>query len=161
MPYQTFTVARQEDVLTILFFLVVSVIVGNLAARLKQQVEAMRQITRRTANLYDFSRKIAGAAALDDVLWAAVHHVAATLQCRSLVLLPRAGAARDRRRLPARGPDVADRLGRRALGLGARPAGRLGLRHAAGLRMAVPAARHRARRDRPARRRRSSGRGAR
>ena len=124
----------------------VAVIVGNLAARLKAQVEAMRQITRRTANLYDFSRKIAGAAALDDVLWAAVHHVASTLQCHSLVLLPRERRpARDRIRLSARGPDVADRLGRRALGLGARPAGRLGLGHAAGLGMAVPAAQDRAR----------------
>ena len=77
--------------LTVVFFLVVAVIVGNLAARLKAQVEAMRQTTRRTANLYDFSRKIAGAAALDDVLWAAVHHVASTLQCHSLVLLPHEG----------------------------------------------------------------------
>jgi two-component system, OmpR family, sensor histidine kinase KdpD len=89
VPYQTFTVARQEDVLTIVFFLVVAVIVGNLAARLKAQVETMRQITQRTANLYDFSRRIAGAAALNDVLWAAVHHVASTLQCHALVLLPR------------------------------------------------------------------------
>ena len=37
--------APQEDVLTVVFFLVVAVIVGNLAARLKAQVEAMRQIT--------------------------------------------------------------------------------------------------------------------
>ena len=73
------------------FFLVVAVIVGNLAARLKAQVEAMRTTAKRTANLYDFSRKIAAAAALDDVLWAAVHHVASTLQCHSLVLLPREG----------------------------------------------------------------------
>ncbi|MEZ5934720.1 MAG: DUF4118 domain-containing protein [Alphaproteobacteria bacterium] len=79
-PYSTFTVAGKQDVLTILFFLLVAVIVGNLAARLKVQVEAMRQVTRRTANLHDFSRRIAGAAALDDVLWAVVHHVAATLK---------------------------------------------------------------------------------
>jgi two-component system sensor histidine kinase KdpD len=87
-PHHTFVVKHREDVLTIVFFLVVAVIVGNLAARLKAQVEAMRQNTRRTANLYDFSRRIAGAAALSDVLWAAVHHVASTLQCHSLVLLP-------------------------------------------------------------------------
>ncbi len=90
-PLYTLLVERQEDILTVVFFLVVAVIVGNLAARLKAQIEAMRQITRRTANLYDFSRKIAGAASLNDVLWAAVHHVASTLQCHSLVLLPRAG----------------------------------------------------------------------
>jgi two-component system sensor histidine kinase KdpD len=70
---------------------VVAVIVGNLAARLKAQVEAMRLTAKRTANHYDFSRKIAGAASLDDVLWAAVHHVASTLQCHSLVLLPHGG----------------------------------------------------------------------
>jgi two-component system, OmpR family, sensor histidine kinase KdpD len=90
-PHHTFIVARREDVLTMIFFLVVAVIVGNLAARLKAQVEAMRLTAKRTANLYDFSRRIAGAAALNDVLWAAVHHVASTLQCHSLVLLPRGG----------------------------------------------------------------------
>lgn len=88
-PHHTFIVSHREDVLTVVFFLVVAVIVGNLAARLKAQVEAMRMTAKRTANLYDFSRKIAGAASLDDVLWAAVHHVASTLQCHSLVLLPR------------------------------------------------------------------------
>jgi two-component system, OmpR family, sensor histidine kinase KdpD len=90
-PYHTFIVTRREDVLTMAFFLVVAVIVGNLAARLKAQVEAMRMTAKRTTNLYEFSRKIAGAAALDDVLWAAVHHVASTLQCHSLVLLPHEG----------------------------------------------------------------------
>ena len=153
-PHHTFTVARREDVLTMIFFLVVAVIVGNLAARLKAQVEAMRLTARRTANLYDFSRKIAGAASLNDVLWAAVHHVASTLQCQSLVLLPReGGAARDRIRLSARGSDVADRLGRGALGLGARPGGRVGFGHAAGFGVAVPAAQDRTRAARPARRR--------
>jgi two-component system sensor histidine kinase KdpD len=88
-PYFTFAVIRKADLLTIIFFLVVATLVGNLAARLKAQVGAMRTAARRTANLYDFSRKIAAAASLDDVLWAAVHHVAATLQCRSLVLLPK------------------------------------------------------------------------
>ena len=87
-PYYTFTVLRREDLLTILFFLVVATLVGNLAARLKAQVEAMRAAARRTDNLFEFSRRVAAAASLDDVLWAAVHHVASTLQCRALVLLP-------------------------------------------------------------------------
>jgi len=87
-PYYNFSGFRRDDLLTIVFFLLVSVIVGNLAARLKFQIEAMRVSAQRTANLYEFSRKIAAAAALEDVLWAAVHHVASTLQCSSLVLLP-------------------------------------------------------------------------
>jgi two-component system sensor histidine kinase KdpD len=87
-PYYNFSGFRHDDFITITFFLLVSVIVGNLAARLKNQVLAMRLTAQRTANLYEFSRKIAAAAALEDVLWAAVHHVAANLQCSSLVLLP-------------------------------------------------------------------------
>ena len=87
-PYYNFSGFRRDDLLTIVFFLLVSVIVGNLAARLKVQIQAMRVSAQRTANLYEFSRKIAAAAALEDVLWAAVHHVASTLQSSSLVLLP-------------------------------------------------------------------------
>ncbi len=87
-PIYTFTVFRQEELFTIIFFLFVAIVVGNLAARLTRQVETMRSAARRTANLFDFSRRIAAAASLDDVLWAAVHHVASTLPCRSLVLLP-------------------------------------------------------------------------
>ncbi len=87
-PYYNFSGFRRDDLLTIVFFLLVSVIVGNLAARLKIQIQSMRQSAQRTANLYEFSRKIAAAASLEDVLWAAVHHVASTLQSSSLVLLP-------------------------------------------------------------------------
>ena len=57
-------------------------------SRVGSQVEATRLSARRTANLYGFSRKIAAAADQDDVLWAVVHHVAATIHGRSLVLLP-------------------------------------------------------------------------
>lgn len=87
-PYYSFSGFRHTDILTIIFFLGVSIVVGNLAARLKVQIYSMRQSAQRTANLYEFSRKIAAAASLEDVLWAAVHHVASTLQCSSLVLLP-------------------------------------------------------------------------
>jgi len=89
VPYYTFKVLHQGELSTIIFFLIVAVLVGNLAARLKAQVEAMRTTAQRTANLFDFSRRVVAAASLDDVLWAAVHHVASTLQCQALVLLPK------------------------------------------------------------------------
>jgi len=88
VPFHTFTVSSRDDVLTIFVFLLAATVAGNLAGRLKAQVEAMRTTVRRMENLYRFSRSVAAAASLDDVLWAAVHHVAATLRCRSLVLLP-------------------------------------------------------------------------
>ena len=144
-PHHTFIVDHREDVLTMIFFLVVAVIVGNLAARLKAQVEAMRLTARRTANLYDFSRRMAGAAALNDVLWAAVHHVASTLQChRWCCCRARVNGSRSR---PAIRPKIRCRRppGAPRTGPGARPGGRLGLGHAAGVRMAVPAAADRTR----------------
>ena len=87
-PYFSFHIADRSVVLTLLLFLAVAILTGNLAARLRDQVATQRDIAQRTANLYEFSRKIASAASFDDIVWAAVHHVASTLQCRSLVLRP-------------------------------------------------------------------------
>lgn len=87
-PYFTFHINRHEDLVTVVFYSVVAVVVANLAARLRRQVESTRLAHRRTNTLYEFSRRIAGAADLDAVLWAVVHNVAATLDCRSLVMLP-------------------------------------------------------------------------
>ncbi|MCW4115468.1 sensor histidine kinase KdpD [Aurantimonas sp. MSK8Z-1] len=87
-PYHTLSIHRESDVLTLLLFLVVSIVTGNQAARLGAQAASQRAIAERTMRLYEFSRKIASAASLDDVVWAAVHHVAATLKCDALVLGP-------------------------------------------------------------------------
>ncbi len=87
-PYFSFHIADRSVVLTLLLFLAVAILTGNLAARLRLQIAIQRHIAQRTANLYEFSRKIAGAASFDDIVWAAVHHVASTLQCRALVLRP-------------------------------------------------------------------------
>lgn len=87
-PFHTLMVSSQDDILALFLFLIAAVFTGNLAGRLRQQVMAQRAVTRRTANLYEFSRRIASAASLEDVVWAAVHHVASTLRCRALVLTP-------------------------------------------------------------------------
>ncbi len=87
-PYFSLHIADRSVVLTLLLFLAVAVLTGNLAARLRLQIAIQRHIAQRTANLYEFSRKIASAASFDDIVWAAVHHVASTLQCRALVLRP-------------------------------------------------------------------------
>lgn len=88
-PRLTFAVDNAANAITLLFFLAAAVITSNLAGRVRRQMRAMKASARRTATLYEFSRKIAGAAMQDDVLWAVVHHVAAAVRGRSLVLLPR------------------------------------------------------------------------
>jgi two-component system sensor histidine kinase KdpD len=77
-----------QFILTIFFFLIAAIIVSNLASRVQTQVDSAKLSARRTSNLYEFSRKIAAAATRDDVLWAVVHHVAATIHGKSLVLQP-------------------------------------------------------------------------
>lgn len=87
-PLYTFTIADPENVVFLFFFAVAAVIVSNLAARLRTQAIAARKRARTTEDLYLFSRKLAGAAALDDILWATVHQIALMLKVRVVILLP-------------------------------------------------------------------------
>jgi two-component system sensor histidine kinase KdpD len=93
-PRFTFQVSRRGELLTLGLFLVASLITGNLAARLRARVEAQAAIADRTNKLYDFSRRVASAATADDVIWASVSHVATTLRCEAVLLMPREGELR-------------------------------------------------------------------
>jgi two-component system sensor histidine kinase KdpD len=87
-PRYTFTVQSAEDVVGIVLFLIGALFTGSLAGRLRAQVATMRANQRRTAMLYDFAQKIAMKSDLDDVLYAGAYHIAATLNCQSLLLMP-------------------------------------------------------------------------
>lgn len=89
-PRFSFQVSREGEFLTLGLFMVASILTGNLAARLRARVNAQRAIVDRTNKLYDFSRRVAVAARFDDVVWAAVSHVASTLECHSILLAPNA-----------------------------------------------------------------------
>ena len=87
-PLYAFTIADPENVVTLFFFAVVAIIASNLAARVRGQAITARQRARITEDLYQFSRKLAGAASLDDVLWATAHQIALMLKVRVVLLLP-------------------------------------------------------------------------
>lgn len=93
-PRYTFSVSRRGELLTLGLFLVASLITGNLAARLRARVDAQAAIADRTNKLYDFSRRVAAAAMADDVVWASVSHVATTLRCEAVLLMPRGAELR-------------------------------------------------------------------
>jgi two-component system sensor histidine kinase KdpD len=93
-PRYTFQISRQGEFLTLGLFLVASLITGNLAARLRARIEAQAAIADRTNKLYDFSRRVAAAATADDVVWASVSHVATTLRCEAVLLMPRGAELR-------------------------------------------------------------------
>ena len=87
-PLYTFTIADPENVVALFFFTVVALIASNLAARVRAQAVAARERTRITEELYLFSRKLAGTATLDDLLWTTAHQIALMLKVRVVLLLP-------------------------------------------------------------------------
>jgi two-component system, OmpR family, sensor histidine kinase KdpD len=87
-PLYTFTVADPENVLALFFFLIVAVIVSNLTARTRTQVVTARLRAKTTAELYAFSRKVAGIGALDDLLWATAYQITSMLNVRTVLLMP-------------------------------------------------------------------------
>jgi two-component system sensor histidine kinase KdpD len=90
-PRLSLQVSQAESIVAIVIFLIGAVFTGTLAGRLRQQVATMRLSQRRTEMLYDFAKRIAAKSDLDDVLYAGAFHIASTLNCRSLILMPGAG----------------------------------------------------------------------
>ncbi len=90
-PLYTFTIGDPESIVTFIFFLIVSVIASNLTARVRGQAIAARQRARMNEDLYLFSKKLAGTATLDDVLWATAFQIASMLKVRVVLLLPEEG----------------------------------------------------------------------
>src|SRR5262249_43202507 len=87
-PLYTFSFAEPEIVLALFFFLIVAVIVSNLTARARTQIVTARSRAKTTAELYAFSRKVAGIGAIDDLLWATAYQISSMLDVRSVLLLP-------------------------------------------------------------------------
>src|SRR5271166_5080575 len=87
-PLYTFTIADPENVLALFFFLTVAIIVSNLTAATRRQILTARLRAKTTAELYAFSRKVAGIGALDDLLWATAYQIASMLNVRTVLLMP-------------------------------------------------------------------------
>ncbi len=90
-PIYTFTVASPQELLSLLVFLAVAVFTGTLAGRVHDQAAAVRQRAQHSESLYDFSRKLAAAAKLDDVLWAAAAHLQKIVGGGVAFLIPEEG----------------------------------------------------------------------
>jgi two-component system sensor histidine kinase KdpD len=87
-PVYTFTITDPTNVAAFFFFIVMAVIVSNVAARVRTQAVVAMTRARTTESLYSFSRKLASTATLDDVLWATAYQTALMLKVRVVLLLP-------------------------------------------------------------------------
>src|SRR6202012_5593668 len=87
-PLYTFTIADPENVITLVVFMTVAAAASNLTARVRMQAIVARQRAATTEDLYRFSRKLAGIASLDDLLWATAYQVAHMLRLHVVLLMP-------------------------------------------------------------------------
>src|ERR1700731_1302927 len=90
-PIYTFTIADPVNVAAFVLFTIVAVLVSHVAARGRTQTVAAQGRVRTLESLYAFSRKLAGAGTLDDVLWATAYQAALMLNVRVVLLLPEGG----------------------------------------------------------------------
>jgi two-component system sensor histidine kinase KdpD len=90
-PLYTFTIADPTNVAAFVFFILMAVLISNVAARVRMQAVAAVGRARTTESLYAFSRKLAGVGTLDDVLWAIAYQTALMLKVRVVLLLPENG----------------------------------------------------------------------
>src|SRR5690349_13702931 len=90
-PIYTFTITDPTNVIAFLFFMLIAILVSNVAARVRAQADTAIGRIRTTEQLYAFSSKLAGTGTLDDVLWATAYQIALMLAVRVVLLLPEAG----------------------------------------------------------------------
>ncbi|HEY0909091.1 MAG TPA: DUF4118 domain-containing protein, partial [Bradyrhizobium sp.] len=87
-PVYTFTITDPTNVAAFFFFMLIAILVSNVAARVRTQAVTATSRVRTTESLYAFSRKLASTATLDDVLWATAYQIALMLKVRVVLLLP-------------------------------------------------------------------------
>ncbi len=90
-PIYTFTITDPTNIAAFVLFMVIAILVSNVAARVRTQADTAIGRIRTTEQLYAFSRKLAGTATLDDVLWATAYQTALMLKVRVVLLLPEDG----------------------------------------------------------------------
>jgi two-component system sensor histidine kinase KdpD len=89
-PLDTFTIASPHEVFGLVVFIIAAFVAGGLASRVSAQAAVARHRAIATQSLYDFSRKLSGTVKADDVVWAAVSQMQASLR-RDIVLLTPVG----------------------------------------------------------------------
>src|SRR5579871_5546008 len=91
-PIYTFTITDPTNVAAFFFFIVVALIVSHVAGGSRTRTVSAHERLRSLESLYAFSRKLASAGTLDDVLWATAYQTALMLKVRVVLLLPEGDA---------------------------------------------------------------------
>jgi two-component system, OmpR family, sensor histidine kinase KdpD len=90
-PIYTFTITDPVNIAAFVMFTIVAIIVSHVGGRGRAQTVTAQGRVRTLESLYAFSRKLASAGTLDDVLWATAYQTALMLNVRVVLLLPENG----------------------------------------------------------------------
>lgn len=85
-PFYTFAVEEQGDFATLLFFLAMAALTGNLAARMRSETAANRTALERVTGLLEFSRRMAAARGAEEAQQALTDELSATCRARAVIL---------------------------------------------------------------------------
>lgn len=86
-PLYQLTISEPQEFLALVVFLVVAVITGMLAGRVREHSLALTQRIDAARALFEFSRKLSAAANIDDVAWVAAAQTQKALGARSVAIL--------------------------------------------------------------------------
>jgi len=86
-PQYTFTVSAEGDVATLVFFLLMASLSGNLAARMRSAIATREKTIERTAALHDLTRGLAGAATRQQIARILARRVAEIFAAEALVMI--------------------------------------------------------------------------
>ncbi|HEY0683302.1 MAG TPA: sensor histidine kinase KdpD [Steroidobacter sp.] len=87
-PRFAFSVMDAQYLVTFTVMLIVTLVIANLMASVRQQTRVAGARERRTFLLYAMSRELAATRGTDAMARVAVRHVAEVFQCKAVVLLP-------------------------------------------------------------------------
>ncbi|WIM10654.1 sensor histidine kinase KdpD [Enhydrobacter sp.] len=96
-PLHRLTIADPANIVALFFLMFVAAVASALGTRTRAQAQSARREARTTAELYAFSRKIAGVVDLDDLLWIVVTHLARLLDAEVAILMPDKGRRKESR----------------------------------------------------------------
>ncbi|MFD1747470.1 ATP-binding protein [Rhizobium helianthi] len=89
-PVHTFTIAAPHEVFALFMFLIVAMVAGGFASRIREQADIAQSRAKALQSLYEFSRKLAGAEKAEDAIWLAVSQLQMGLK-RQIVMLTEQG----------------------------------------------------------------------
>ncbi len=87
-PGGKFSLADAKNLTALIFFFFTAFVVSNLTAKVRAQANTARGRAATTEALYAFSKKLAGIASLDDLLWVVAYQIAHSLKVDVVIVLP-------------------------------------------------------------------------